>query len=183
VRYPTNYLLDLQTASPAPNGAHRTFGRLVVRELQCPDYLCDGRIVYRPSPYEVGFYDFHRWATSPRQMITESLAARIRAHRLFTSVVIGEPDGRDSYVLSGGIERLEEVDQGRHVSAVCALGGRLVDARTKVIVWTDAESATAPVVERDVAGVVSALTVATRAAIDALTESLEKQLAPGGPRP
>jgi ABC-type uncharacterized transport system auxiliary subunit len=183
VRYPRSYLLDVQPATPAQSASPRTFGRLVVRTFQCPEYLCDGRIVYRPSPYEVGFYDFHRWATNPRQMITESLAARIRARGLFTSVVIGEPDGGDSYVLSGGIERLEEVDQGRHVSAVCALGGRLVDSRTKAIVWTGAESATAPVVERDVAGVVSALTVATRAAIDAVTESLEKQLAPGGPRP
>ena len=49
-------------------------GTVAVVELGCPDYLCADRIVYRPTPAEVGFYEYHRWAVSPREMIARYLA-------------------------------------------------------------------------------------------------------------
>ena len=116
-------------------------------------------------------------------MITESLAASIRARGLFSNVIVDDSDGDDRFVLNGAIERLEEVDRGRDVTAVCGVAARLVDPHTRAIIWSRAESATVPVTQRDVTGVVRGLTAATRAAVDGLVASLEKQLAPGGPRP
>src|SRR4030095_2454910 len=62
VRYPTTYVLNFPP--PAPQVAHSdgALGLVAVREFQCPEYLCEGRIVYRSSPEEVGFYEYHRWA-------------------------------------------------------------------------------------------------------------------------
>jgi ABC-type uncharacterized transport system auxiliary subunit len=176
VRYPASYLLDLQPTTPPAQSPRGNLGQLVVREFQCPAYLCDGRIVYRPAPSQVGFYEYHRWATSPRQMISQSVAASIRARGLFTSVTLRDGATDPAYLLSGVIERLEEVDSGRDVHAVCALSLQLADARTKSIVWTGAESATVTVVERNVAGVVQSLTIATRSAVDALVASMETKL-------
>jgi uncharacterized lipoprotein YmbA len=63
-------------------------GALAIQEFQCPQYLCEGRIVYRSGPEEIGFYEFHRWAMDPRDMITQSVADRVRSQALFNGVVI-----------------------------------------------------------------------------------------------
>ena len=80
VRYPTNYVLNFPPASariaPPPNA----FGPLVVREFQCPQYLCEGRLVYRPTPSEIGFYEIHRWAANPPRTITQIVADRVRTN-------------------------------------------------------------------------------------------------------
>jgi ABC-type uncharacterized transport system auxiliary subunit len=181
IRYPQQYLLDLQPPDPAVS-AQRAPGPLVIREFQCPEYLCDGRIVYRPTPNEVGYYEYHRWAMSPRQMITESIAAGIQARRLFTTIRIADGEMDPAFRLTGRIERFEELDRGNDVHVLCVLSAQLVDERTRTILWNDSQSATVPVAERNVAGVVSSLTTATRAAVDGLVASLEKELLSAGTR-
>ena len=73
VRYPANYVLNLPPPVARPASSNGALGPLAIRELQCPEYLCEGRIVYRPTPEEVGFYEYHRWAMNPRQAITQYL--------------------------------------------------------------------------------------------------------------
>ncbi len=80
-------------------------------------------------------------------------------------------------MLTGRIERLEEVDDGRDVQAVVELSAQLVDTRAQKTVWRHSEIASEPVMKRDVSGVVSSLSVATLRAIDALVTSLESDVA------
>ena len=47
-----------------------------------------------------------------------------------------------AYVLTGSIERFEEVDQGRDVRAVCTISAQLMDAKTGCVIWNDAASET-----------------------------------------
>src|SRR4029078_12716396 len=54
-RYPTYYTLHL-APSPRGQGLQRDIGTLAIEGWGCPDYLCEGRIVYRPTPAEIGFY-------------------------------------------------------------------------------------------------------------------------------
>ena len=61
-RYPAYYTLHFEPSTQAP-ASERGIGTLAIKELRCPDYLCEGRIVYRPTPAEVGFYQYHRWAS------------------------------------------------------------------------------------------------------------------------
>jgi ABC-type uncharacterized transport system auxiliary subunit len=181
VRNPRIYMLDLRSPAAATESAAGSLGQLVVREFACPDYLCgDGRIVYRPTTNEVGFYEYHRWGASPRQMITESVADRARTTALFDNVALRDPDVPAAYRLTGSVDRLEEVDDGRQVQALCVLSAQLLDVRSKTILWSHSETAAAPVVERNVAGVVASLSTATRTAVDALVASMVSQLA-GGP--
>jgi ABC-type uncharacterized transport system auxiliary subunit len=176
VRYPTTYTLDL-TGAPAAPARPAAFGALAVRDFSCPDYLSDGRIVYRPTRTEVGYYEYHRWAMTVRQMITDSIAARIRTRGVFGSVESAKNAAGVRYVLTGAIERLEEVDDGRDVQAVVQLAAQVVDTRTQKTVWRHSEIASEPVVGRDVSGVVDSLSAATRRAIDALVASLESDRA------
>ena len=177
VRYPQSYTLNVPRVAPRSTPSPEPLGTLAIREFRCPDYLCEGRIVYRPSEEEVGFYEYHRWATNPRQAITQSIADTLRAKSLFTSVATQEGGIEAAYVLSGKIERLEEVDRGRDVRAVCTLSAQLLNARTRSVVWSGAASETVPVESRNMAGVVSSLSAAARMAVDRLVESMEKELA------
>jgi ABC-type uncharacterized transport system auxiliary subunit len=182
VRYPNSYLLNLPP--PAPQGAplQAPLGPVAVREFGCPDYLCEGRIIYRPTPEEVGFYEFHRWAASPRQAITQSLADALRSRSLFKRVAVNEPGLEAAFVLTGDIERLEEVDDGRDVSAICTVSAQLLDTRTGSVVWSHAASESVPVQTRNVAGVVGSLSAATRTVVDRLVASVAKELASGQPQ-
>ena len=67
VRYPTSYLLNLPAPAPRTAPPQAVLGPVEVREFRCPEYLCEGRIVYRPGPEEVGFYEHHpSLAMNPR---------------------------------------------------------------------------------------------------------------------
>jgi len=176
VRYPKNYVLNFPPPPPSLSAPRDMRGALAIQQFQCPEYLCEGRIVYRSSPEEVEFYEFHRWATNPRDMITQSLADRIRSQALFNAVVLKGTGVETAYVLKGNIERLEEVDEGRDVRVVCTISAQLLDTQTKSIIWTHTESQTIAIEDRNVAGVVSSLSVAAGTAVDNLVKSLAETL-------
>ena len=176
VRYPTSYVLNFPPPAPRAALSIEGLGSVAIREFRCPEYLCEGRIVYRPRPEEVAFYENHRWAMNPRQAITQHLEDTLRAHSLFKSVTIHERASEAAYVLSGNIERLEEVDEGRDVRAACTISAQLLDTRTRAVVWRHTASETVPVEKRDIAGVVSSLSAAVRTVADRLLKSMADEL-------
>jgi ABC-type uncharacterized transport system auxiliary subunit len=176
VRYPTSYVLNFPPPVPQAAPSNGAPGSVAIREFRCPEYLCEGRIVYRPSPEEVAFYEYHRWAMDPRQAITQYLEDGLRAQSLFQSVTVHERGSEAAYVLSGNIERLEEVDQGRDVRAVCTISAQLLDTRTRSVVWSHTATETVPVEKRNIGGVVSSLSAAARTAADRLLRSMTEEL-------
>ena len=176
VRYPTSHILSF--APPVPHAApsNGALGPVAIREFRCPEYLCEGRIAYRPSPEEVAFYEYHRWAMDPRQAITQYMEDGLRAQSLFRSVTVHERGSETAYVLSGNIERFEEVDEGREVHAVCTISAQLLDTQTRSVVWSQTESETVPVEKRDIAGVVGSLSVAARTVAARLLKSMTEEL-------
>jgi len=176
VRYPATYVLNLPAPVPQPAPSNGALESVAIREFQCPEYLCEGRVVYRSSTEEVGFYEYHRWAVNPREAITQYVVEGLRAESIFKSVAIHERGPEAAYVLSGKIDRLEEVDQGREVHAVCAISAQLLDSRTRSVVWSHTASETVQVEKRDIRGVVSSLSAAARAAADRLLTSMTEEL-------
>jgi ABC-type uncharacterized transport system auxiliary subunit len=176
VRYPASYLLDLPAPPHNPAPLEPVLGAVAVRDFRCPEYLCEGRIVYRPTPEEVGFYEYHRWAMNPREAITQSMVSSLRAESIFKAVVVHEQRMHTAYVLTGNIERLEEVDQGRDVRGVCTISAQLIDARTGYVVWNETASGSVRVETRSVAGVVSSLSAAVQTAVDQLVASAATNL-------
>lgn len=177
-KYAKTYVLALPPGAPSPPAAPDIRGALAVHEFQCPHYLCEGRIVYRASMEEVGYYEFHRWAMNPRDMITQFVANSIRSEALFKNVALQQPGAQPEYLLNGNIERLEEVDQGGDVRAVCTISAELLDTKSKSIIWTHTASQTVPVQSRNVAGVVSSLSAAARMTVDDIVRSLEETFPP-----
>jgi len=154
------------------------FGSLAIRRFRCPDYVCQGRIVYRPRPEQVEFYDYHRWAIDPRDSITTYVADRLKNENLYNHVAAGERGVQPGYILSGSIDRLEELDEPGHVRVVCALSAQLVDAQTGTILWSGAASETIRVEERNVVGIVRGLSSAVQATVDQLMKSMRQQAGP-----
>jgi ABC-type uncharacterized transport system auxiliary subunit len=177
-RYPAYYTLHFEPSTQA-RASERAMGTLSIKELSCPDYLCEGRIVYRPTPAEVGFYQYHRWASSPRAMIAQYLAERVRVGSLFTSVSGDESRMATDFLLSGTLERLEEVDEDRQVVAVSTISAQLVDTRAGVVVWSGTAAERVPVQQRDMPGVVNGLGAAVRASVDRLVSDMELELGRG----
>jgi ABC-type uncharacterized transport system auxiliary subunit len=134
-------------------------------------------VVYREEPHRVGFYDYHRWAVDLRAALTRLLADRIRASSLFESVTIPGSPARAAYLLRGEIERFEEVDEKTSVYAICTISAEVVDARTGTAGWRGTVSETVPLQQRDVAGVVVGLSVASRTVADRLVASMADELA------
>jgi ABC-type uncharacterized transport system auxiliary subunit len=176
VRYPTTYVLNLPPPAPRAALSNGALGPVAIREFRCPEYLCEGRIVYRPSPEEVAFYEYHRWAMNPRQAITQYVVEGLQAQSLFETVAAHERGSEAAYALSGNIEQLEEVDQGRDVRVVCTLSAQLLDIRTRSVVWRHTASETVQVEKRDIRGVISSLSAAARTAADRLLESMTLEL-------
>ena len=176
VRYPRSYLLNFPPMSPDATPSE-AFGAVGVREFRCPEYLCQGRIVFRTNSEEVGFYEYHRWAVNPRQSITQFMTDSLRTQSLFKHVDAYERGIETPYVLTGRIERLDELDRGRVVLAECVISAELVEVRTGSVLWSDSASETLPLESQDMAGVVNGITAATRVTVDRLVRSMVKKLA------
>jgi len=170
-RFPAYYTLHVPPAIDVPI-AGGTRPSLAVREFRSPAYLRQGAIVYRISPEQVGFYQYHRWAGDPREFVTNAIIDRLRATGRFAEV--RSYDGRSDvdFVLNGRLEKLEEVDYEGGVKVKVAFSAEITDPRAGKTVWSNTASESAPVEKRNVPAVVAEMSQATDHAIQKLLASL-----------
>lgn len=175
VRYPAYYTLNLP-APPDPPAPENVKTSIAVREFQAPNYLRQGPIVYRTTPEEIGFYEFHRWAADPRALVTSAVIDHLRASGQFALVSIynGRPD--HEYVFSGKLEKLEEVDYSAGVKVEVAMSGQITNVKTGSTVWSNAVSEVGSVSERNVPGVVAQMNRTMDEAINKLLATVPPQM-------
>ena len=171
VRYPAYYTLHVPPAVDAPT-AGRGPASVAVCEFRSPAYLRQGAIVYRASPEQIGFYNYQRWAVDPREFVTNAIADRLRASGRFAEVKIydGRPDV--DFILTGRLEKLEEVDYEGGVRVEVALSAQMTDLRSGKTVWANAASETAEVNKRTIPAVVAEMSQAMDGAIRKLLATL-----------
>ena len=170
-RFPAYYTLHVPPAVDAPS-AQGTRPSLAVREFRSPAYLGQGAIVYRTSPEEVGFYQYHRWAVDPREFLTNAIIDRLRATGKFAGVTAYDGHSDADFVLSGRLERLEEVDYEGGVSVEVSLSAQITDSRAGKAIWTNTASETTRVEKRSVPAVVAEMSEAMDRAIQELLAPL-----------
>jgi ABC-type uncharacterized transport system auxiliary subunit len=178
VRYPQYYTLNLP-APPDPPPAENLYAAVAIREFSAPAYLRQGAIVYKPSPEQIGFYTYHRWATNPREFVTNSVIERLRASGDFARVkpYDGRPDTQ--YVLSGRLEKLEEIDYVGGIKVEVAISAQMTSLSTGMTVWTNAVSEVGEVNTRDVPAVVSEMNRTMERAITKLLKPMSADLVAG----
>lgn len=170
MRSPSYYTLNLPAPPdpPAPQNAKAT---VAIREFSAPAYLRRGAIVYKTSPESVGFYAYHRWAIDPCEFVTDSMRDRLGASGLFAHVK--RYDGRTDaeYMVSGRLEKLEEIDYEGGVKVEVAISAQMIRLDTGATVWTKAVSKVGNVEKRDVPTVVSAMS-------DTMDRAMQELLTP-----
>lgn len=175
VRYPAYYTLNLPPPPdpPAPESVRTS---IAVREFQAPAYLRQGPIVYRSTPEEIGFYEYHRWAADPRQLVTGAILDHLRSSGKFS--LVSRYDGRPDidYVFSGKLEKLEELDYEGGVKVEVALTGQITRLSTGTAVWNNAVSKVGTVSHRSVSGVVDQMNRTMELAIDELLSTVPAPL-------
>src|ERR1019366_7859809 len=176
IRKPAYFTLNLP-APPDPPPFGKLRNTIVVREFQSPNYLRQGPIVYRTTPEEIGFYEYHRWAADPRTIVTSAVIDHLRAGGQFSivSMYYGRPN--NDYVLSDRLEKLEEMDYEAGVKVEVALSAQITRVATGATVWSNAVSETRPVSQRNVRGVVSEMNRTVDLAINKLLSTVPAPLA------
>lgn len=167
VKYPNYYTLHVPPPPdpPTPGNVHAT---LAIREFRSPVYLRQGAIVYKTSPDQIGFYNYHRWAADPREFLTNAVADRLRASGNFSQVKVYDGRPNFDYVLSGRIDELDEIDYEGGVKVQVAISAQMVSVATGATVWSNSVSEVGTVSQRDVPAVVSAMNGTMGRAIEKL---------------
>jgi uncharacterized lipoprotein YmbA len=174
-RYPTYYALHVAPdPKPAASDGRRTVA-VAVQRFDTADYIRQGRIVYRETPEQVGFYDYHRWAADPGATVTTAMIDALRSARLFSAVVPYDGQERPDWVLRGRLARLDEVDYGGSVRVETRLVAELVNRQTGEMLWTGEASETSNIETRTVDSVVGAMSHAVATSIDRLIASMDRQ--------
>ncbi len=178
VRYPNYYTLNLP-APPDPPPAENVHATVAIREFRAPAYIRQGAIAYKPSPEQIGFYAYHRWAINPCEFVTTTVVDRLRASGHFARVkhYDGRPD--IDFVLSGRLEKLEEVDYEGGVKVEVAISAQMTSLATGATVWTNAVSEVGDVNKGDVPAVVSEMNRTLERAIEKLLSPMPANVATG----
>src|SRR5260370_26756598 len=178
VRYPSYYPLNLP-APPDPPPAENVHAAVAIREFRAPAYIRQGAIAYKPSPEQIGFYAYHRWAINPCEFVTTTVVDRLRASGHFARVkpYDGRPD--IDFVLSGRLEKLEEVDYEGGVKVEVAISAQMTNLATGVTVWTNAVSEVGDVNKSDVPAVVTEMNRTMERAIEKLLSPMPADGATG----
>src|SRR6266852_6629894 len=178
VRYPNYYTLNLP-APPDPPPAENVHATVAIREFRAPAYLRQGAIVYKPSPEQIGFYAYHRWAINPCEFVTNSVVERLRASGSFARVKRYDGRADINYVLNGRLEKLEEIDYEGGVKVEVSISAEVTNLVTGATVWTNAVSEVGDVNKRDVPAVVSEMSHKMERAIEKLLTPVPAGLATG----
>ena len=181
VRYPDYHTLSI---APAPPTDPPVSGQpaLAVRRFETSAYLRQGRIVYRENPDQIGFYEYHRWASDPGLAVTTAVMDSLRAGHLFASVGPYASEQRPDYLLTGRLEQLDEIDYGGGVKVEARLSAELTDLRTGAIVWAGDASQASKVDQRNVNSVVAEMSAAVQTSVQRLTASMQERVSTTEPK-
>ena len=171
VKYPAYYRLNLTPPTDPPIKGD-ALPSIAVRELRAPAYLREGPIVYLTSPEQMGFYEYHRWAVDPRQTITGAIVEYLRASGNFKLVKIYDGRNDVDYVLSGRLEKLNEVDYEGGVQVEVALSAQVTELQNGNTIWANSAAEKGKVEGRNVSSVVAQMSKLTDRSIEELLKSL-----------
>ena len=177
VRYPDYYMLALAPSKgPAAGNEGYKLPAVAVQRFETPAYLRQGRIVYRQTPEQIGFYEYHRWVSDPGQVVTTAMIDSLRAAGVFSTVQTYDGEAHAPYVLQGRLEHLDEVDYENGVRVEVRLNAQLLDPKTGTAVWAGDTTKNIIVEQRQVRSVVQAMGQATQDGVDQLVQDLRNQL-------
>jgi len=116
----------------------------------------------------------------PRDFVTNAIVERLRASGVFARVQTYNGSRDVDYVLSGRLEKLDELDYQGSVKVEVAISAELTSIATGAVVWSNAVSETGDVGKREVPAVVSEMNRTMQRAIEKLAIPLSADWAASG---
>jgi ABC-type uncharacterized transport system auxiliary subunit len=84
-------------------------------------------MVYQPQPFKSEVYNYSRWRVNPGYLVTDYLLRDFRDAGLFNAVFGPNSNGRYRFLLEGGVEDFQEVDEPDGWKAALTLTVTLLD--------------------------------------------------------
>lgn len=128
----TSYVLEYQEPRRFPQEEPPLAGDAVtILRFAAAEHNRGSAMIYRPGPFRLAAYHYHRWAHSPADMVTDYLAAALLEARLFNALFVDYAYEKTRYHLEGRvIDCLEVVDDGSR-RAVLRFTAALLDTARK----------------------------------------------------
>lgn len=120
------YTLDYPPPAPA---AAVTDGSVRVDRFSSVRSYDGTAMLYKPGPYKVVAYNYHKWRTSPGDMVTDSLLRDFRHSGLFRAVFSYRQPTPARFAVAGGVEEFVEARQANGWNTVLGLHVTLLDLK------------------------------------------------------
>jgi cholesterol transport system auxiliary component len=86
-------------------------------------------MLYKPAAYKVVAYNYHRWRTSPGDMVTDYLVRDFRHSGLFRAVFSYRQPESARFLVGGGVEEFVEAKEAGGWNAVLGLYVTVLDLK------------------------------------------------------
>jgi ABC-type uncharacterized transport system auxiliary subunit len=172
-----HYALTLNIPEVPPGAAKAS---LIVRPFIARSPYGQERIVYRSSSYTLDFYNYHRWAASPAELVTDWTRRYLRGSGLFTQV-FPTTDGNAELELGGVIRQFEEVDHDQTWEAVLNIDFWLTRADQRSPFWFQSYTATQQATKRNPEAIAEAMSRNLENILGRLTTDLAPVVAAASP--
>jgi len=153
------YMLEYP-APVAPKAAPLTES-LKVEQFAVAQAYNTTAMIYRTSPYKAENYQYSRWRVNPGYLVADFLTRDLRDSRLFKAVVPPDSGAKARFALEGGVQEIQELDQGEAWQASLALNLTLLDTNeseiTKRVLFQKIYQTAEPLTEKTPAGLAEAM--------------------------
>ena len=156
------YLLEYP--SPAVPASARIDEGVKVEVFSVAQAFNSTAMVYRPNPYKSDIYTYHRWRVNPGNLISDYLVRDLRNSGLFKAVFSTGQAGANRFLIEGGVEEFQEIDEPGGWQAALAVNITLLDLNhqeiTKRVVFQKNYRAAEPLTEQTPQGLAQGMSQA-----------------------
>lgn len=141
---PTHYYMFRPDSAPTAAAAAKYPGVLAVGSFEPDVPYQQAKIVYRTSPYEVNFYEYHQWLRPLAEMVADQALKFIAAAGLLQQVQAYTPESSSDYILRGRIKMFDFWYSEQASLVRIRIEYALFVAKTDQLLWRDTVETTAP---------------------------------------
>ena len=88
-------------------------------------------MIYRPEPFKLDAYQYHRWRVHPADLVGDHLLRDLRKAALFKAVFSHSDPPEGGFLLEGGVEEFLEIEEQGQRQAVLAVNVALLDSSVR----------------------------------------------------
>ncbi len=151
----------LEYPSPAVAGSTKIDEGIKVEVFSVAQAYNSTAMVYRPTPYKSDAYTYHRWRVNPGNLVSDYLVRDLRNSGLFKAVFSTGQNGTSRFLVEGGVEEFQEIDEPDGWQAALAVNITLLDLNhqeiTKRVVFQKNYRAAEPLTEQTPQGLAQGL--------------------------